>query len=233
MMELQPFTAEREWTVDGVPVLSAAISVPDPIPATGKIPRRIQRYYQLLCRSYLHYCETMLLPQAETEYRAALAASTPLPSFRAELNYHITYHEDHFLSLYTQSREMMGRQTLVTRRADTWDLTSGYPVPLSDFFPPRSSWKRQLLKLASEEIQRQEQAGISRYHETWSKELRRRFNSQNYYLTPEGLVFFFPMYAIAPAAEGIPTFVFPYGQDQQPLSFSSRTPRHKKKPETD
>ena len=40
--------------------------------------------------------------------------------------------------------------------------------------------------------------------------LRRHFNPQNYYLTAEGLVFFFPMYAIAPSVEGIPTFLFPY-----------------------
>ncbi|MFR0769046.1 MAG: RsiV family protein [Dysosmobacter sp.] len=29
-------------------------------------------------------------------------------------------------------------------------------------------------------------------------------------LTPEGLAFFYPMYAIAPAAEGIPVFTVPY-----------------------
>ena len=31
-----------------------------------------------------------------------------------------------------------------------------------------------------------------------------------FYLTPEGLAFFYPMYAIAPAAEGIPVFTVPY-----------------------
>ena len=44
------------------------------------------------------------------------------------------------------------------------------------------------------------------------QDLRRRFNSQNYYLTQEGLTVFFPMYAIAPSAEGIPAFTIPYAQ---------------------
>ena len=209
----EPFTTEREWTVEGIPVLSASVSVPQPVPAADRVSRRILKYYQLQCRSYLRYCEKWLLPQAETEYRAALAASAPLPCFRAELGYRVTYNEGGLWSLYTQSREhTLPGPALLTRRGDTWDLTTGYLVPLSAFFPVRSSWRKQLLSLAAEEIQRQERAGISRYDPDWRKKLRRRFNSRNYYLTEEGLTYFFPMYAIAPAAEAIPAFTLPYGE---------------------
>lgn len=212
MMELQPFTAEREWTVDGIPVLSAAVSVPQPIP-TDRIARRLHRYYQLQCRSYLRYCEKQLFPQAQQEYQAALANSAPLPQFRAELTYQITYQDSHFLSLYTQSAEWgPHHQTLTLRRGDTWDLIDGYPIPLSAFFPNHSPWRRQLLGFAAKEIQRQEDAGTAQYHDSWKKSLRRCFNPQNYYLTKDGLVFFFPMFALAPAIEGIPTFLIPYAQ---------------------
>lgn len=211
-MKMEPFAAEREWTVEGIPVLSAEAAVPQPVPAADRTARRIRRYYQLQLRAFLRYCEKWLLPQAAAEYRAALAASAPLPSFRAELRYEITYQDERFLSLYTQSREVTTPgQTLLTRRGDTWDLAAGYPVPLTAFFPPRSPWRRKILSVAAEEIRRQERAGIARYHEGWPRLLRRRFNPQNYCLTPEGLAVFFPMYAIAPAAEGIPTFVLPYG----------------------
>lgn len=212
-LHTEPFTAEREWTVEGIPVLTAAVAVPQPEPADGPVTRRIRRYYQLQARSFLRYCENWLLPQAEAEYRAALSASAPLPCFRAELIYRVTYNEGGLWSLYTQSREItLPGQTLVTRRGDTWDLAAGYPAALSAFFPPRSAWKRRLLACAAAEIERQEKAGISRYHDAWRRELRRRFNAQNFYLTAEGLAFFYPMYAIAPAAEGIPTFTLPFGQ---------------------
>ena len=124
----------------------------------------------------------------------------------------MTYNQGGLWSLYTQSRETaVSGPALLTRRGDTWDLSGGYPVELSAFFPPRSGCKKKLLSLAAEEIQRQERSGVSRYREDWRRALRRRFNAQNYYLTAEGLTLFFPMYAIAPAAEGIPVFTFPSG----------------------
>jgi len=210
-LHTEPFTTEREWTVDGIPVLSATVVVPQPIPAASKAARRIRQYYQLQCRAFLKYCQKWILPQAEAEYRAALESNTPLPCFRAELEYHITYQKDGLWSLYTQSREttLPGR-TLLTRHGDTWDLRTGYPVPLSSFFPSHFPWKRKLLSHAAEEIQRQEDAGISLYHESWRQDLRKYFNPQNFYLTEEGLVFFFPMYAIAPSMEGLPSFLYPY-----------------------
>ena len=210
-LRTESFAAEREWTVEGIPVLTATVELPQPQGADA-VSLRIRRYYQAQCKAFLRYCQRWLFPQAEAEYRAALAASAPLPCFRAELGYRVTYNEGGLWSLYTQSREhTLPGPALLTRRGDTWDLTTGYLVPLSAFFPVRSSWRKQLLSLAAEEIQRQERAGISRYDPDWRKKLR-RFNSRNYYLTEEGLTYFFPMYAIAPAAEAIPAFTLPYGQ---------------------
>ena len=104
-LHAEAMTAEREWTVEEIPVLSASISLPEPVPAADKVSRRIRRYYQLQCRSFLRYCETYLLPAAAEEYRAALAASLPLPHLRAELTYQVTYERRRPLELYTQSRE--------------------------------------------------------------------------------------------------------------------------------
>ena len=206
----EPFTAEREWTVEGIPVLSAFVSLPQPEPRKDKVSRRIYRYYQLQCRAFLRYCENWLLPQAAAEYHAALAASAPLPEYRAEMEYRVTYHQGSLWSVYTQSRERTGASpALLTRRGDTWDLAEGYPAPLKDFFPVGTAWKKKLLAQAAEEIQRRERAGAGRFHEGWRRELR-RFNPQNFYLTEEGLAFFYPMYAIAPASEGIPVFRMPY-----------------------
>lgn len=210
-LETEPLAAEREWVVEGIPVLRATVSLPQPVTADA-VSRRIRRYYRLQCRAFLRYCEHWLYPQAQAEYQAALAASAPLPCFHAELTHQVTYNDGGLWSLYTQSRETtLPGQTLLIRRGDTWDLQAGYPLALGDLFPRRSGWRKQLLTLAAAEIQRQEEAGLARYKEGWRRDLRRRFNSQNFYLTAAGLVFFYPMYAIAPRAEGVPAFTVPFG----------------------
>lgn len=208
----QPLVTEREWTEDGIPVLTATCSLPQPAMVQSAAARRIRRYYQLQRRCFFKYCEAWLLPQARAEYHAALDASRPLPCFRAELGYCVTWNQGGLWSLYTHTREAgPAGAPLLTRRGDTWDLSAGYPIPLQDFFPGVRGWKRTLLSFAAGEITRQEAAGVARYHEHWRQALRRHFNGQNYYLTEDGLAFFYPMYAIAPSAEGIPVFTLPYG----------------------
>ena len=122
-----------------------------------------------------------------------------------------------FWSLYTQSSEPTesGRR-LLRRWGDTWELRSGYPAALRQFFPPRSPWRLLLLDTAAQEICRQEAAGCARYAEGWRRRLRRSLSPLNFYLTEEGLAFFYPMYAIAPAVEGIPVFTVPYDRLYRP-----------------
>ena len=42
-LSTRPMTAERTWTVEGVPALTAAVSLPDTA-AEDRISRRIRRY---------------------------------------------------------------------------------------------------------------------------------------------------------------------------------------------
>ena len=211
-LKTEVFSVEREWAVEGIPVLTARISLPEPAEPENRTTRRIRRYYRAQCRAFLRYCDRWLFPMASKAYREALADSRPLPFLQAELNVQITYHEGYFWSLYTQSREPTpdGRP-LLRRWGDTWDLRTGYPVSLQSFFPPRKDWKRQLLTLAAQEIQRQEVSGYAKYLDGWRKKLRQEFNPMRFYLTPDGLIFFYPMYTIAPATEHIPAFTIPYG----------------------
>ena len=210
-LKTELFAAEREWAADGIPVLIAHISLPEPSGTENRFTRRVRRYYRAQCRAYLRYCGRQLYPQALTAYRAALTASTPFSCFQAELTHHVTYNENGFWSLYTQTREPdPGGQTLLRRWGDTWDLRTGYPTAFSAFFPPHSSWKRQLTELAAAEIRRQEAAGQAQYLPGWQRKLRRYFDPRNFYLTGSGPVFFYPMFSIAPAAEGIPAFAIPW-----------------------
>lgn len=210
-LETEPLVAQREWESDGVVVLQASVRVPRPVPSAGGVFRRVRRYYQLQCQAFFRYCQRELLPQAAAEYTAALACSRPLPDFRAELDYHVTYNEGGLWSLYTQTRETGPGGTFLARRGDTWDLCAGYPVPASSFFS--GGLRKTLLSAAEAQIQRRQAAGAGVWREDWRRGLRRYYNPGNYYLTEDGFAFFYPMLSIAPASAGIPVFILPYSEE--------------------
>ena len=212
--DVEPFCIEREWESEGIPILSATVSIPHSTASKNRISRRITRFYHLQAHAFLRYCEHWLLPKATAQHQAAISSSAPLPHMHVQLNYQITYLENALWSLYTQSCEPdASGETLYFRHGDTWDLSTGYPVTLSSFFPPRTRWKTHLLALVAQQIQAQEHTGTTRYYPEWHKLLRRHFNPRNYYLTPKGIIIFFPMCAIAPPSEEIPTFLLPYSEN--------------------
>ena len=210
-LEAETFSAEREWTADGIPVLRAESSLPCPAAPDTRIKRRIQYFYRLQSRSYLRYCENWLVPKAVADCRQALLDSAPLPQYTARLTYQITCNEAGILSLYTDSHEFTGGKPLVLRRGDTWDLQTGYPLPAAAFFSGSTPVRKLLLRTAADEIRRQEEAGISRYSDAWPQAMKRAFNRSNFYITPDAFCFFWQMYSIAPAVEGIPVFSIPFG----------------------
>ena len=211
---------EKAWEADGITVLHASVTLPQ-LAADTRRARRFDRYYRHLGRAYFTYCEQMLLPWAKAQCKAALETSAPWTHTRCEMSYRITLHEGDVVSLYIDAKEMNGPvPRLVLRRADTWDLSAMLPMPMDEFFPKRAAYRKRLIALTRETAQTQMAQGVAVYGENYRTLLRRAFSSRNYYLTDAGLCFFYPMYAVAPSAEGIVTFTAPYDAERGPFAPS-------------
>lgn len=216
-LETEAFTAEREWCVEGIPVLTAAVSLPRPVGPQTRTLRRIRRYYRAQAGAFLRYCQRQLLPMAAEAYRVARAASRPLPCLRAELTYCVTYNAGGFWSLYTQSSEPTesGRR-LLRRRGDTWELRSATRRLCGSFSRPAALGGGCCWTPLHRRFAVRRRRAVPGYAEGWRRRLRRSLSPLNFYLTEEGLAFFYPMYAIAPAVEGIPVFTVPYDRLYRP-----------------
>lgn len=201
---------EKAWDTDSIPVLHASVTLPQLASPTRRA-RRFDRYYKHLCKAYFAYCEQILLPWARAQCKAALDTSAPWTHTRCEMSYRITLREENVISLYIDAKETNGPVPhLVLRRADTWDLNAMLPMPMGEFFPKRAPYRKRLITLARETARSQMAQGVAVYDEAYRILLRRAFSSRNYYLTDVGLCFFYPMYAVAPSAEGVVTFTAPY-----------------------
>lgn len=63
-----------------------------------------------------------------------------------------------------------------------------------------------------ETAREQMETGTAAYYPNYGALLRRAFSSRSFYLADDGLHWFYPMYSVAPAAEGIVDFSLPYGE---------------------
>lgn len=213
-LQLKPYITDQLFSVDDLPLLTAEAQLPF---WEGTGGRRFNHYYTAYSKVFLQYCRTELFPQAQLLYRQALESAGPLPQWQAVLRTTLTCQTPQLVSLYTDSIESSDSKRRILRRGDTWDLRSGYPMALADFFPSHTLWRKRLLENAGAQIEREEQQGLSLYHPDWPQRLRSAFNPHHFYLTDAGLCFFYQMYAIAPAAEGIPTFCLPYDDQSGPF----------------
>ena len=102
----------------------------------------------------------------------------------------MTLHTPECLSLYYDTAERTGGPHGVTlRQGSAWALPGGSPLTLGE---------RQLRARLS--------AGESWFAPDWEARLPRSFDPERFYLTEAGPVIYFPLYSIAPYAEGIPAF---------------------------
>ena len=206
-----PLHLEKTWESGGVPVLTAEVTLPR-CGGKSRRARRFDRYYRQYARAYLKYCEAELLPRAAETMRTALERSAPWSCARAALAYRVTLVRGDILSLYTEGREEHLPPRLTLRRAETWDRRTGFLLPLTAFFPPKTAGKKCLVRAARETAREQMETGTAAYYPNYGALLRRAFSSRSFYLADDGLHWFYPMYSVAPAAEGIVDFSLPYGE---------------------
>lgn len=210
---LRPLPEDLTFCVDELPLLTAQATLPCWEDRRG---RRFNRYYHACADAFILCCR-QLLPRAEEAYRRALESAGLLPQWHAALTTHITLQREHLVSLRLDRRVTGTPDRMLARQGDVWDLKRGLLLSLPELFPPRAPWRQQLLRHAADQIHDWEAQGVALYHENWQQELRRALHPHHFYLTEEGLCYFFPSGSIAPAIEGIPTFCLAYNAEAGPL----------------
>jgi hypothetical protein len=128
-----------------------------------------------------------------------------------KLSHTVTRFEDGVLSLYRDHAERVGsKEAPVLRIADNWNVYEGYPLKLWTFFPNKKQALRRLLMEAESFLRAQEKQADITLFEPLGKWLRRRFKTNQFYLTQDGLCLFWQMGDVAPESAGIIEVLIPY-----------------------
>lgn len=189
---------------EGEPVLSFH---PPVVVLPAGMPRRVLRYYRRLEGNWLRRWEGEVYHRACTAAAEARAGSRPFTPWTAALKAEAELLEgEKRLCVRWQVEEMLGGRRGILYQGDVWQLPRGEPVVLKEFFPRRTPWKQQVMAQAEEQIRRRLAAGEFCCWQEWPVLLKRTFDPDHYFQTEEGPVLFFPLCAITPYFEGIPTF---------------------------
>jgi hypothetical protein len=180
---------EKVLTLTGEPVLACRYMWPE----TGC--KKLDRYYRRVKGNWQRRWERALYWAACLDLAEKRERSRPFVPWSARLLGETTYQDEGLLSLYMEARERRGDgRTLYGRSGDIWEAKTGAPVPV----PWRGRRKLcQSLELREEGV----------LDPDFGEKLGRFFSGKNVCLRPEGLEVWFPQCTIAPAAEGLPTFL--------------------------
>lgn len=198
---LQPIHDGRTLEREGRPVLEFALCRPRLVEETrGR--RRVQRYYDRLCRSWLERWTGPLYQRACQAEEAALASARPFVPWRASFAWHLTYAGETALSLSWEAVEVRGEIRRVCRGDDVWSLRDGRPLALADALPPgRGRWTRARREVARQ-LEALEAAAPGEVHPRWRANLPRCLRAGRFSLTAEGPVLLAPPGTLRPARAG-------------------------------
>jgi Protein of unknown function (DUF3298). len=172
----------------------------------------MNNHYRLMARKYALYCEKKLFLTAKEQYEYSIRNRLPIQRFEAVEEVRVTYNQNCTLSLYKDRYEYMGGAHGNTERSsDTWNLRGGGRYDVMNFFPKMRGSREFILSNIILQTEDRIEKG-EYFFDNYEENIRQHFDSRSFFLAPEGIVFYFQQYDIAPYASGIITFTIPFEQ---------------------
>lgn len=212
---------KREFPYGNTVVLTMSVSFMEVrLPGSPMAESRINRRIRMQTGCFYRRAALDLYRQAAAGYRDSVENGFPFHAYEAVLDYHTAYNRNCYLSAFRDQYEFTGgAHGNTVRSSDTWRLGTGRTVPLSCFFRDCTDYKslllEQILKQADNNMQQEPV-----YFEDYRTLIPKYFDPKSYYLTPDGIAFYFQQYQIAPYSTGIVVFTLPYGMLDCPPSCS-------------
>lgn len=210
-----------------IPLLDAEITMPvfEGLRLT-RAEKRLNGYYALYQKTVERRSKVTLFRRAKKAHALAMKENRSSSPCRLTLSHTVVLEQDGVLSLLRDHSETHGGAKGVSlRSSDNWNMYDGFPLTLESLLPKgKKSFKAVFAALRAGFEGRQAREGAV-FFDKLSSLIRRRFRPDNYFLTPEGIGFFFQAGEVAPVSEGVRSAVIPYralGMERPVLSPPNR-----------
>jgi hypothetical protein len=201
----ETFTDEK-----GFPILEAKIIYPQIVNVDNKyVIDGINQYFYEQMKQYLdtiatdgvHYAQGDKEASVPGEYEFIVHSYTQTPK--------ITYNGKGYLSLVYLRIEMTGgTRPNIYMLADSIKVTTGDRLSLTDLLGSRAV--KTVSDIAAREIRLARQDANVQYFDTYKRDVERRYDPEDFYLSGKSLTVFYQTETIAPYPAGFPSFNIPY-----------------------
>lgn len=176
---------------------------------TGLVPIRtakiFNRFYFNETKNLLRYARKELYPAAVEQYKYNKEQGFPFNHYTLMRVFDITYNEKYIISLYADTYEYTGgAHGLTTRISNTWSLKEPKMLTLADVCG-NDNYDEIIAEITRQALEKQETEPI--FFDNLEENIIKNFDPNNFYLVPEGVVIYYPLYSIAPYASGIQEFL--------------------------
>ena len=195
--------------LQGEPVVEMELSWPQ-IVQSGAGSRRINRYYEHLTRQWRERWGRTIYWQACLELARCQREGESFSPWEVFLEGQVLFQDGGTLSIRMDAREIRGTgRPLRVCSGDIWMIPEGVPLPVRTYFPGDRRWWRHLVVKLREQGEARRSVGDCFLDLDFAQKLEQALSPHRCCRIPEGLEFYIPQCALAPAAEGIVTLTAP------------------------
>jgi hypothetical protein len=208
---IHPQKFEKTYNYNSTEMLTLTIENFQVLLTNKQAEKNINNSISYQTQKFLDYVNYEMFKNAIVDYQNSQQQGFPFNPYGAFLKYTISYNQNCVLSSYhDQYTYTGGAHGSTLRFGTTYSLKTGRVLPLSYWF--KNNYKQRVLEEVTKQadLMNAQQPGL--LFEDYRKLLVDTFNEDSYYLSPEGLVFYYGQYDIAPYVAGIITFTIPYSQ---------------------
>lgn len=158
-----------------------------------------------------------LYPNAVKDLKNSKLNNFFFAPYEAFMSYTVAMNQNCALSYYWDTYTFTGGAHGTTlRKSETYNYKNKRKTTLWDLFKSKAYGRRVVVDeiINQADISYQNNPGI--YFENYQTLIRKNFNPENFYLTPQGVVVYFNQYEIAPYVTGIVEFLVPYSMVNYP-----------------
>ncbi len=208
---IEMLKTDKSLYYDKVEMVKLHLSYPSIKTGKKGADRRINAYYEHEAHMTAKRAEKVILPSAIEAYKFMLSDGAPFFTYDVRLDVTEAFNEGRLLSTYSDSYEYTGgAHGMTARNSITWNTETGYPVTLKELSGRKKGACARTLAMVEERAEVMYRNKTLPLFDDYKKLIRKSFDCESFYLSPEGVQIYFQLYAIAPYYAGIIAFTLPF-----------------------